>query len=194
MFFHKKERYMIVGLGNPGAQYEKTRHNAGFLALDVLEKAFSAGAPQTRRTAKIRRAVWQGKELFFVRPITFMNRSGEAVSEIGGYFKIPKERLIVISDDVSMDPGRLRIRFSGSDGGHNGLKDIIRALGSQEFTRIKIGVGQKPRADYDLADWVLSRMPKEDLEKIKPVLADLPGAIELLLNNEPEKAQNQYNR
>ena len=185
---------MIVGLGNPGSKYDKTRHNAGFMALDVLEKEFGASPFGSRQTATMTRATVDGQELIFVRPLTFMNLSGNAVNEVGAFYKIPPERIIVIADDVSMDVGRLRIRNKGSDGGHNGLKDIIRVLGSQELMRIKIGVGQKPHPNYDLADWVLSRFPKEDLERLEPVLESVPGAIKLLIKGDFATAQNRFNR
>lgn len=185
---------MIVGLGNPGSKYDKTRHNAGFMALDVLEKEFGASAFGSRQTATMTRATVDGQELIFVRPLTFMNLSGNAVNEVGAFYKIPSERIIVIADDVSMDVGRLRIRDKGSDGGHNGLKDIIRVLGSQNMLRIKVGVGQKPHPSYDLADWVLSRFPKEDLERLEPVLDSIPGAIKLLIKGEFSTAQNRFNR
>lgn len=190
----KKERYMIVGLGNPGKKYENTRHNAGFMALDVLEKEWGATPYGNKKTATLSRAKVGDKEVLLVRPLTFMNLSGNAVNEVGAFYKIPAENIIVIADDVSMAVGRMRIRDKGSDGGHNGLKDIIRVLGNDRLMRIKIGVGQKPHPDYDLADWVLGRFPKEDLPTLKEVLETVPGAVRLLLDGEFAKAQNQYNR
>lgn len=190
----KKERWMVVGLGNPGKQYEKTRHNAGFMALEVLEKEFNASPFGNKQTATLSKANVGGKEVLFVRPLTFMNLSGNAVNEVSSYYKVPQENIIVIADDISMDVGRMRIRDKGSDGGHNGLKDIIRVLGNQQFVRIKIGVGQKPHPNYDLADWVLSRFGKEDLEKLNNVLQSVPGAIKLLLNGDISGAQNRFNR
>lgn len=190
----KKERWMVVGLGNPGKQYEKTRHNAGFMALEVLEKEFNASSFGNKQTATLSKANIGGKEVLFVRPLTFMNLSGNAVNEVGSYYKVPQDHIIVIADDISMDVGRMRIRDKGSDGGHNGLKDIIRVLGSQQFVRIKIGVGQKPHPNYDLADWVLSRFGKEDLEKLSEVLQSVPGAVKLLLNGDVSGAQNRFNR
>ncbi len=185
---------MVVGLGNPGRSYEKTRHNAGFMALDILEQDFGAKSFGSRQTALMSRASEGSREILFVRPLTFMNRSGTAVNDVGSYYKIPRDHIIVIADDVSMEVGRLRIRDKGSDGGHNGLKDIIRVLGSQEFLRIKIGVGQKPRPDYDLADWVLSRFGREDLGKLEEVLRTVPGAVRLLLEGDYAGAQNRFNR
>ena len=194
MIFGQKEKFMIVGLGNPGKKYEKTRHNAGWMALDILEEAYGASSVKSKKTAEIKKAVRRGQELYFVRPLTFMNLSGGAVNEVGSFYKIPKENIIVIADDVSMDVGRLRLRDKGSDGGHNGLKDIIRVLGGNDFIRIKIGVGQKPHPEYDLADWVLGRFSKEDEKKLAEVMKPLPECLELLLKKEFAKAQNQYNR
>ena len=194
MIFGQKEKFMIVGLGNPGKKYEKTRHNAGWMALDILEAAYGASPVKSKKTAEIKKASRRGQELYFVRPLTFMNLSGGAVNEVGSFYKIPKENIIVIADDVSMDVGRLRLRDKGSDGGHNGLKDIIRVLGGNDFIRIKIGVGQKPHPEYDLADWVLGRFSKEDEQKLKETMEPLPDCLELLLNKEFAKAQNQYNR
>ncbi|MBQ8600356.1 MAG: aminoacyl-tRNA hydrolase [Clostridia bacterium] len=190
----KKEKYMIVGLGNPGKKYENTRHNAGFMALDILEKEWGATPFGNKKTATLSKARIGGKEVLLVRPLTFMNLSGNAVNEVGSYYKIPPENIIVIADDVSMAVGRMRIRDKGSDGGHNGLKDIIRVLGTNQLLRIKIGVGQKPHPDYDLADWVLGRFPKEDLPALKEVLKTVPDAAKLLLDKEIAKAQNQFNR
>jgi len=190
----KKERYMIVGLGNPGKKYENTRHNAGFMALDILEKEWGATPYGNKKTATLTKAQVKGKEVLLVRPLTFMNLSGNAVNEVGAFYKIPADHIIVIADDVSMAVGRMRIRNKGSDGGHNGLKDILRVLGTDQLLRIKIGVGQKPHPDYDLADWVLGRFPKEDLPLLKEVLETVPPAVELLLDGEFAKAQNQYNR
>lgn len=190
----KKERWLIIGLGNPGAKYDKTRHNIGFMALDLLEEEFGAKPFGNQKSATLTKATHNGMELIFVRPLTFMNLSGRAVNDVGSYYKIPPENIIVIADDVSMEVGRLRIRDKGSDGGHNGLKDILRVLGNQNLMRIKIGVGQKPHPDYDLADWVLSKFTKDDLEKLKPALESVPGAIRLLLQRDLAQAQNRFNR
>lgn len=194
MIFGKKERYMIVGLGNPGKQYENTRHNAGFMAIDVLEKEFGATPFGNMKTATMTKAKHGELELIFVKPLTFMNLSGNAVNEVGSFYKIPQDHIIVVCDDVSMGVGRMRIRDKGSDGGHNGLKDIIRVLGNNQLLRIKIGVGQKPHPDYDLADWVLAKFPKEDKEKLTEVLDTVPGAVKLLLKGDVSGAQNRFNR
>lgn len=194
MLLNKKERWMIVGLGNPGREYERTRHNAGFMALDVLEEAFDARPAGGKKTAEISKATVDGREWLFVRPMTFMNLSGSAVNEVGAFYKIPIERIIVISDDIAMDAGRLRIRNKGSDGGHNGLKDIIRVLGTDRFLRVRLGAGLKPRPDYDLADWVLSRFSDGELERLQIVLKTIPDVLRLLAKGEFERAQNLYNR
>lgn len=191
---YKKERYMVVGLGNPGKKYENTRHNAGWMALDVLEKEFGASPFGNKKTATLTKAKIDGKEVLFVRPLTFMNLSGNAVNEVGSFYKIPQEHIIVIADDVSMDVGRMRIRDKGSDGGHNGLKDIIRVLGNQSLLRIKLGVGQKPHPQYDLADWVLGKFTKEEKAKLEETLEAVPGAVRLLLDGDVAQAQNRFNR
>lgn len=190
----KKERYMVVGLGNPGKKYENTRHNAGWMALEVLEKEFGATPFGNKQTATLTKAKIDGKEVLFVRPLTFMNLSGKAVNEVGSYYKIPQENIIVIADDVSMNVGRMRIRDKGSDGGHNGLKDILRVLGNQQLVRIKLGVGQKPHPDYDLADWVLGKFTKEEKAQLEEALQTVPGAVKLLLNGDVAAAQNRFNR
>lgn len=194
MLFGKKERFMIVGLGNPGKQYENTRHNAGWMALEVLEQEFNASPFGNMKTATLTKARLGDTELIFVRPLTFMNLSGNAVNEVGSYYKIPQENIIVLCDDVSMAVGRMRIRDKGSDGGHNGLKDIIRVLGNDRLVRIKLGVGQKPHPDYDLADWVLGKFSKEDKETLGKALETVPGAVRLLVKGDVSGAQNRFNR
>ena len=194
MLFGKKERFMIVGLGNPGKQYENTRHNAGWMALEVLEKEFNASPFGNMKTATLTKGRLGDVELIFVRPLTFMNLSGNAVNEVGSYYKIPQENIIVICDDVSMAVGRMRIRDKGSDGGHNGLKDIIRVLGNNQLVRIKLGVGQKPHPDYDLADWVLGKFSKEEKETLSAALEAVPGALRLLVQGDVSGAQNRFNR
>ena len=194
MLFGKKERFMIVGLGNPGKQYENTRHNAGWMALEVLEQEFNASPFGNMKTATLTKGRLGDTELIFVRPLTFMNLSGNAVNEVGSYYKIPQENIIVLCDDVSMAVGRMRIRDKGSDGGHNGLKDIIRVLGNDRLVRIKLGVGQKPHSDYDLADWVLGKFSKEDKETLGKALETVPGAVRLLVKGDVSGAQNRFNR
>ena len=151
--------WMIVGLGNPGAQYTRTRHNTGFLALELLEKQLGAEREKQRHQALCAGAAYHGQKLLLVKPQTFMNASGLAVRQAADYYKIPIERIIVIFDDISLPIGKVRVRPSGSAGGHNGIKSIISAMGSDQFPRVKVGVGAKPNPEYDLADWVLSVIP-----------------------------------
>lgn len=163
--------FLIVGLGNPGPQYEKTRHNVGFRALDVLAGQLRCRVDRGKFQSLYGQASFQGRKLVLLKPQTFMNLSGDAVSQAVRYWKLKPEQVIVLFDDISLPPGRLRVRGEGSAGGHNGIKSIIARLGSQEFPRVKIGVGAKPHPDYDLADWVLSTLP--DLQE-----RDLGGALE----------------
>ena len=184
-------KYILVGLGNPGKEYEHTRHNAGFLCLDHI--AEKKGVKIDRAKFKALTAVVEigGVGVLLMKPQTFMNLSGEAVGEAARFYKLSAENVIVISDDISLDVGRLRVRRKGSDGGHNGLKSINAHLSSSDYPRIKVGVGQKPHADYELADWVLSAFTKTDMEKLgeaypkvlsgveKIVSGDLDGAMQL---------------
>jgi PTH1 family peptidyl-tRNA hydrolase len=186
--------HLVVGLGNPGAKYEYTRHNAGFLAMDMICNRFGARCDRVKYKALIGEATVAGKRILLMKPQTFMNNSGEAIIEAVNFYKIPPENVIVISDDITLDVGRVRIRKSGSAGGHNGLKSIIAHLGSDTFPRVKLGVGQKPHPEYDLVDWVLGKFPPADLEKLREATAVVPNAIELLINGEAEKAMNTYNK
>ena len=183
--------HIIVGLGNPGAEYTLTRHNVGFLALDRLAERIGTRVDRIRFKAIVGEGNFEGHHVLLMKPQTFMNLSGEAVREAAAFYKIPPENVIVISDDVNFEVGRIRIRAKGSDGGHNGIKNIIYQLQSDQFPRVRLGVGVKPHPEYDLADWVLSAFPKEDA----PVLAaafdriydgigrilkgDVPGAMQL---------------
>ncbi len=184
--------YLIVGLGNPGAEHAHTRHNAGFLALDYICERLSVKADRAKFRALFAHAEIGGEHVLLLYPQTFMNLSGEAVRECAAFYKIPPENVIVISDDVNLPVGRMRLRKSGSDGGQNGLKSIIYQLNSDKFPRIRIGVGQKPRPDYDMADWVLGKLCDSDkkaifalydtvFEGIKKIIAgDVDGAIQLI--------------
>lgn len=185
--------YMIVGLGNPGAKYEMTRHNAGFLAIDMLAMKQNKEIKRLKYHALIGDAVIEGKKCLLMKPQTFMNNSGEAVAEAARFYKIPPQNIIVLSDDISLDVGKIRIRRKGSAGGHNGLKSIIAHLGSDEFPRVKIGVGKKPDAYTDLADWVLGRFPKELEPQLKEALENANGAISLIVQDKFDRAMNLYN-
>ena len=184
---------MIVGLGNPGSQYEKTRHNAGFLALERLEKQLNAPAEKLRHKALCTQVTYAGQKLLLVKPQTFMNASGLAVRQAADFYKIPPERIVVIFDDISLAVGRLRVRPSGSAGGHNGIKSIISALGSDQFPRVKVGVGAKPHPDYDLADWVLSVIPKQEQPAFQSALDHAADAALYLVEHGVEKAEAKFN-
>ena len=158
--------YLIVGLGNPGTKYENTRHNAGFMFLDYVASKCGVSINRMKFRSLCADAVIGGKRVLLMKPQTLMNASGEAVIEAANFYKIPPERVIVISDDATLDVARLRVRGKGSHGGHNGLKNIILHLGTDAFPRIKIGVGIKPHPDYDIIDWVLGVMPNDDIKHI----------------------------
>lgn len=158
--------FIIVGLGNPGDKYFHTRHNAGFLAMDFISQKLGTKIDRLKFKALTGEAYIGGKRALLLKPQTFMNNSGEAVSEAAAFYKIKPENIIVLFDDISLDVGRMRVRRDGSAGGHNGIKSIIAHLGSEKFPRIKLGIGKKPHPDYDLADWVLSEFSKEDKEKL----------------------------
>lgn len=183
--------YILVGLGNPGTQYERTRHNAGFLAIDRLAEKYGARIDRAKFKALVGEAMIADKRVLLMKPQTFMNLSGEAVGEAARFYGLDAERVIVLSDDISLEVGRLRVRRKGSDGGHNGLKSIRAHLNSDAYPRMKIGVGQKPHADYDLADWVLSAFSAEELKTLldshdtiakgveKILAGDIDGAMQL---------------
>lgn len=196
MIFKKSNggyNYLIVGLGNPGAKYEMTRHNAGFLAVDLLAVKENLNIKKLKYHALVGDAVINGKKCLVMKPQTFMNNSGEAVGEAARFYKIPPERVIVISDDFSFDVGQIRIKRKGSAGGHNGLKSIIAHLGSENFPRIKVGVGKKPSEDYDIIDWVLGRFPKELEKDLKSALENAVDALPYIVNEEIDKAMNLFN-
>ena len=164
MLFSRKQDavWLIVGLGNPGAEYARTRHNTGFLALDELAGMLGVKVERSRFRALTGTANYRGNKLILMKPQTYMNASGLAVEPAAHFYKVPPERVLVIFDDISLPVGRLRVRKDGSAGGHNGLKSIIHELGSENFPRVKVGVGAKPHPDYDLADWVLSVVGKDE--------------------------------
>lgn len=196
MLFGKKSGaydYIIAGLGNPGAKYEMTRHNAGFLAIDMLAMKQNKEIKRLKFHALTCDAKIEGKKCLLMKPQTFMNNSGEAIGEAAKFYKIPPQNIIVLSDDISLDVGRIRIRRKGSAGGHNGLKSIIAHLGSEDFPRVKIGVGKKPNAYMDLADWVLGRFPKELEPQLKEALENADGAISLIVQDKFDRAMNIYN-
>ena len=166
--FERKQpvEYLIVGLGNPGREYERTRHNVGFMALDYIAGRIGADIRDLKQMALTGRGVLEGRRVLLVKPQTYMNRSGESVGALLRYYKLTPDRLIVVYDDVSMALGKLRVRLKGSAGGHNGVKSIIETVGD-EWARVKVGVGGKPHPEYDLADWVLSRFTADELKAIQ---------------------------
>lgn len=185
--------YMIVGLGNPGGKYEMTRHNAGFLAIDLLARQLNVDIKKLKFHALIADARIGGHRCLLMKPQTFMNNSGEAIGEAARFFKISPENIIIFSDDVTLDVGKIRIRRKGSAGGHNGLKSIIAHLGTEEFPRVKIGVGKKPDALMDLVDWVLATFPKEQQADLKAALENACSAVSLIIENGVDEAMNKYN-
>ena len=185
--------FLVVGLGNPGTKYETTRHNAGFLFITYLEDKLGFKAKKLKFHALIGDAKIGNSKVLFMKPQTMMNNSGTAVSECAKFYKIPVENIIVVFDDISLEPGKLRIRRKGSAGGHNGIKSIIAHLGSENFPRIKIGVGAKPHPDYDLADWVLGKFPKEDAESLKTARENTANALTLVIEGKIEEAMAKFN-
>ena len=197
MFFKKSSSnydYLIVGLGNIGARYNGTRHNVGFECVNELEKTFVFKPYKEKFKAQISECDIGGKRCLVAKPVTFMNLSGEAVKAITAFYKIPMDKVIVVSDDIELDAGRLRIRRNGSHGGHNGLRNIIALCGTSEFPRVKIGVGRKPHPDYDLADWVLSCYKGEEGDKIKAAIPTAAKAVAEIIKNGADSAMNIYNR
>ncbi len=185
--------YIIVGLGNPGAKYETTRHNAGFLCITKLEDTLGFKAKKLKYHSLIGDTRIGGKRVLVMKPQTMMNNSGVAVGECAKFYKIPPENIIVIFDDISLEPGKLRIKRKGSAGGHNGIKSIIAHLGSENFPRIKLGVGKKPHPDYDLADWVLGNFPKSDIPLMRNAMADACDALEYIISGDIDGAMSKYN-
>ena len=197
MFFGKNRaagpEWLVVGLGNPGEKYENTRHNVGFLTVDELAERARVPVQKLKYRALTNTVELGGARALLMKPVTYMNLSGEAVGQAARFYKIPPERVLVISDDVSLPLGKLRIRKSGSAGGHNGLKNIIQHLGTDQFPRVKIGVGEKPYPDYDMADWVLSRFTGEDLKTITQAVKRAADAVECFVREGPDKAMNRFN-
>ena len=186
--------YIIAGLGNPTKEYDNTRHNIGFRLIDELAQKHGITVGSLGHRAIIGKGVINGQKVMLVKPITYMNLSGESIREIADYYKVDVENeLIVISDDINLPPGYIRVRPNGSAGGHNGLKNIIKMTGTENFSRVRIGVGEKP-AKMDLADYVLGHFSKEDEIEMKDGIAKAIGAIELILEDNTEKAMNLYNK
>lgn len=192
-FKRGKIEYIIAGLGNPGPKYANTRHNAGFLAVDMLAKEQGFELKKLKFHALIADEMIGGKRCLLMKPQTMMNNSGEAIMQAAEYYNIPNENIIIIYDDVSLDVGKLRVRRKGSAGGHNGIKSIISCLGGEDFPRVKVGVGKKPSADYDLARWVLGDFPKEQASDLNTALENAIRASELIVQDNIAEAMNKYN-
>ena len=184
--------YIIAGLGNPGEKYDNTRHNAGFLTIDALADRYGIDVREKAHKALIGKGVIEGQKVILAKPQTYMNLSGESIRALVDYYKVTQEELVIIFDDISLEPGQLRIRKKGSAGGHNGIKSIIAHLGTQEFTRIKVGVGEKPPR-MDLADYVLGRFAKEEQDTMKEAFETAAKAAVAIMTEGADATMNQYN-
>ena len=186
--------FVIVGLGNPSKEYENTRHNIGFDTIDAIADKYHIQVAELKHKAKIGKGYIGGDKVILAKPLTFMNLSGESVRAIIDYYKLDVEtELVVISDDISLLPGQLRIRKRGSAGGHNGLKNIIQHVGGDNFQRIRMGVGEKPK-EYDLVDWVLGHFNKEDRKAVDEAIQKAVQAVEIILTDGADAAMNEFNR
>ena len=185
--------YIAVGLGNPGKKYENTRHNTGFIAIDKIAEKYGCNINRLKYNALTAECVIAGKKVLLMKPQTFMNLSGEAVTQAMSFYKIPAEKVVIIFDDISLDVGRMRIRRKGSDGGQRGVRSIIGLSGSENFPRIKIGIGEKPHSGWQLSDWVLSRFTKEELETLDKVTDNACKALEYIVSGNIDKAMSEYN-
>lgn len=196
MFFRQRPGpvgWLVVGLGNPGPKYAWTRHNMGFLVVDELAERADIPVQRLKHKALTNTALIGGQAVLLMKPTTYMNLSGESVGQAAQFYKIPPERVLVVSDDVALPQGKLRIRRAGSAGGHNGLKSIIQHLGADQFPRVKVGVGEKPHPDYDMADWVLGKFQGEDKKVMDEAVKRAADAVECYLKDGPQKAMNRFN-
>jgi PTH1 family peptidyl-tRNA hydrolase len=199
MFFRKPALsgsvdFIIVGLGNPGKKYSGTRHNAGFAVVEALAEQLAVRVDRVKFKSLCAQAVIGDKKVLLMMPQTFMNNSGEAVREAAAFYKVPPERCLIICDDITLPVGTIRIRRKGSDGGQRGMRSIITLCGSEQFPRIKVGVGQKPHPDYDLAAWVLSRFSKEETPLLLTAAESAVGAAEMIVQGHMDEAMNRYSR
>lgn len=185
--------WLVVGLGNPGENYARTRHNVGFRTLDAIAASLGASVTRAKFRGLTAQATYAGQKLLLLKPQTFMNNSGLSVMDAARFYRLPPERVLVLFDDISLDVGRLRVRADGSAGGHNGIKSIIGALNSQSFPRVKIGVGAKPHPDYDLADWVLSNFSAQEEKHLAPAVDAAAKAALLVLTQGVPAASAAYN-
>ncbi len=190
---NKGDMWLIVGLGNPGLQYEKTRHNAGFMAADILAEKQGAQFNKHKFEAVYADFKIGDSRILLAKPQTYMNNSGSAVTALLKFYKIPTDRLIVMFDDISLDVGKMRLRRKGSHGGHNGIKDIIELAGTDNIMRVKIGVGERENPNYDLKDWVLGKIPAEQMTELDKALDRAALAVEEIINCGIDSAMNKYN-
>ncbi len=193
MLGRSNDTWLIVGLGNPGKEYTRTRHNAGFRAIDDLAESLGCKIDKVKFQGLYGQTTYRGEKLLLLKPQTFMNNSGRSVLQLSAYFNIPPQKIIVLFDDISLDPGRLRIRADGSAGGHNGIKSIISELGSQDFPRVKIGVGAKPHPEQDLADWVLSNFSANEEKALSAALPKAGEAALCIIEKGVPESANRYN-
>lgn len=193
MFGKKCESWLIVGLGNPGSKYTNTKHNCGFRALDILADKLHCKVDKGKFQGLYGQTLYSGRKLYLLKPQTYMNASGQSVLQLSAYFSIPPQRIIVLFDDISLEPGRIRVRGDGSAGGHNGIKSIIAQLGSQDFPRVKIGVGAKAVPEQDLADWVLSGFTPAEEKELSVALDNAAEAALHIIENGVQSAANRYN-
>ena len=187
------DTWLIVGLGNPGREYENTRHNAGFRALDILAQKLGCKPDKLKYQGLYCQVNYRGNKLLLLKPQTYMNLSGRSAAPLAAFFKVPADRIIVLFDDISLPPGRLRSRADGSAGGHNGIKSLIQELGGQNFPRVKIGVGAKPHPDFDLADWVLSAFTAAEEKALVPALERAADAVLAIIDHGVPEAANRFN-
>ncbi|MBR2109301.1 MAG: aminoacyl-tRNA hydrolase [Ruminococcus sp.] len=192
-FSNNSIEYLIVGLGNPDRKYENTRHNAGFIMLDYIAEQLDVKVKRIKFKSTVGEARIGARRVLLMKPSTFMNNSGQAVVEAMNFYKIPAEKVVVLLDDINLDVGKMRIRQKGSDGGQNGMKNIIYLSGSDQFPRVKIGIGKKPNPDYDLAAWVLSKFTGSDLKALEQVKKNCFEAVELILDGKIDRAMNKFN-
>ncbi len=192
MFGRNSETWLIVGLGNPGREYENTRHNAGFRALDILASKLGCKVDKAKFQGLYGQMNYKGRKLLLLKPQTYMNLSGRSVLQLSAFFHVPPQNIIILFDDISLEPGRLRLRKDGSAGGHNGIKSIIQELGSQEFPRVKIGVGAKPHPDFDLANWVLSAFTAQEEKALQPALERAADAALAIVELGVPEASNRF--
>ncbi len=193
MFGKSSDAWLIVGLGNPGKEYEKTRHNAGYRAIDRLAEKLGCKIDRSKFQGLYAQVNYRGRKLYLLKPLTYMNLSGRSVVQLSAYFGIPPQRIIVLFDDISLEPGRLRVRADGSAGGHNGIKSIIAEVGSQDFPRVKIGVGAKPHPEQDLADWVLSTFSASEDKALVSALDRAADAALCIMDSGVAETANRFN-